>query len=294
MLCAHFFARKLNMRNPTPPPKKALIFAHFDKVGGLREDSLKFLTHCARKGYRTILVSTNLNDESIGRLPSDVEVITRENVGYDFFSYRTGIFRLMGVSEARLGQVDPEEWNSLVSTTGIDKLILVNSSFLIADPSRLTNIIDAEQTANISGITISGEVSTHIQSYFLSFQAQTVASACFIEWWRKMIPISERERVIQEYEIGLTTWFLDHGKTIGSAFSPSFLDRTRAALSTRQRAKPFSASPIIRWRAINPTMFFWYALWRKYSIVKIELFERNPHSFNLSILFKDPLFREPT
>lgn len=281
-------------KNNEPRDIKAIdvaILAHFDPHGDLREDLVSLLHACVEQDIRVIVVSTNLCETNLKKIPKQVKVITRANYGYDFYSYKYGIAALLNVAIDSLSDDLSWDWGNNIFRGQIRKLTLLNSSFYIGSPKKITAAISAPQTTDLEGLTFSEEISPHIQSFFVSFNESTLNAKAFRAWWQKMIPISERQAVIEQYELGMTKWFQGHGHTIGAMYHPSVLDTLRSAFSNRRKREFLNKSIIKNKRKLNPTMYFWFGLWQRFSIAKIELIERNPLQFNLKPLFKDPIFR---
>jgi hypothetical protein len=267
------------------------ILAHFDPHGELREDLVSLLHACVEQDIRVIVVSTNLSETNLKKIPQQVKVIRRANYGYDFYSYKYGIAALLNVAMERLSDDLSWHWENNIFQGRIRKLTLLNSSFYIGSPRKITAAISAPQTTDLQGLTFSEEISPHIQSFFVGFNERTLNAKAFRSWWQNMTPISERQAVIEQYELGMTKWFQGHGHTIGAMYHPSLLDTLRSAFSNRRKREFLNKSIIKNKRKLNPTMYFWFGLWQRFSIAKIELIERNPLQFNLKPLFKDPIFR---
>jgi hypothetical protein len=283
-----------NFKNARPCHEKSThvaILAHFDTYGDIRDDLVAFANACLRDSIRLILVSTNLSARSREKIPAGVEVITRANFGYDFYSYKYGIAALLNVTADQLSDDSSWDWDQDAFQGRIDKLTLLNSSFYIGSPEKITAAIRSKQETDLQGLTFSKEISPHIQSFFISFNERTLRSETFRSWWQKMTPISERQAVIDAYEIGMTSWFMNAGHSAGAMYQPSMLDTLRSAFSNRPKRKFFNRRIFKEKDKLNPTMYFWPGLWRKFSIVKIELIERNPLQFDLRPLLKDPAFQ---
>jgi rhamnosyltransferase len=75
--------------------KHALIIAHYHREGKIRTDTVDAIKLFSGVFDRVILVSTNLQDAEKAKIHQDCEVIVRENVGYDFYSYRQGLLKIL-------------------------------------------------------------------------------------------------------------------------------------------------------------------------------------------------------
>jgi rhamnosyltransferase len=227
--------------------RRAFVLAHYDPAGRVARHLRNLVAHLASMG-RVVFVSTNLDGEARRTLEAPgVEVITRPNEGYDFYSYRRGI-------------------EALGDLSAIDALTVLNSSFVCVDPPTLTRRFFARSRPDVDvlGITSNYEYAAHLQSYWISFETRGVLdSPAFSAFWREMEPLSDRDRVIPRYEVGLSHAMHKAGFRLASAFSP-----------------PAAQKPPYR----NPTHVFWDALFAQFAILKIELLRRNPFRMDLSRL----------
>jgi rhamnosyltransferase len=225
-------------------PRRAFVVAHYDPAGRVARHLRDLVAHLATLG-RVVFVSTELADAAARELAGGVEVMTRPNEGYDFYSYKRGI-------------------ESLGSLAAFDTLTVLNSSFVCLDPARLTSRFFSRSRPDIDvlGLTANFEYAAHLQSYWISFEGRGVLdSPAFAHWWSGMEPISDREHVIARYEVGLSHALRAAGFTLASAFSPP----TQARVAHR-----------------NPTHVFWEALMEEFAILKLELLRTNPFGMDLA------------
>ena len=228
-----------------PSPRRAFVVAHYDPAGRVALHLRELVAHLRTLG-RVVFVSTNLADAA-RNLGDGVEVITRPNEGYDFFSYKRGI-------------------EALGDLSSIDTLTVLNSSFVCLEPTRLTQRFFARSRPEIDvlGLTANFEGAPHLQSYWISFEGRRVLDApAFARWWTDMEPVSDRELVISRYEVGLSHALKAAGFTLASAFSA-----------------PVPPGTAHR----NPTHLFWEALLEEFAIVKLELLRTNPFRMDLGKL----------
>lgn len=142
---------------------------------------------------QTIFVSTNLNPSYTKTLSPYAKIITRPNLGYDFSSYKLGIENIKDIES-------------------LDRLLLLNSSFVTLDPEKLlANFLAIPQSPALRGLTKSYDNAPHIQSFWLSFESQAlIGSNVFKEWWANVIPLATKDEIIRNYEIGMSKWFAYH------------------------------------------------------------------------------------
>jgi lipopolysaccharide biosynthesis protein len=246
--------------------KIAFVIAHYHVDGVISKGLVKLLGLISRGDNEVIFVSTNVRQEYLDLLPLATRVITRENIGYDFYSYKLGI-------------------EAIRNLDSFDRLIILNTSFAILEPQKLCNAIYAEpgRKADVLGLTASTEGSLHAQSYFISFARNVFTSASFRDWWSAMLPISERQKVIENYEIGMSKYFLAQGFSVDGIHRPRAGQKIRAICRAVWKVGPHYLRSS---RKLNPTHFMWDYLLEEFGIVKLELLFKNPRRMNLSPLMK--------
>ena len=259
-------------------PLQAAVIAHYHAEGRLPRHLLALVSALADRVGRIVFVSTGLSDAAMAELEPLATVIRRENVGYDFWSYKLGI-------------------DALGDRSGLQRLVLVNSSFIGVDPDKVcTAMLPAPAGNALRGLSLSQEHGRHVQSYCLSFEGrELIGSARFAEWWQTMTPISDREQVIARYERGMSAWFADAGVPLKAAFVPDRNDLLVAlcraignsSFDGRTFLKPDHASDRVRLdldmaRKLNPCHYLWDRLYDRFGILKIELLRDNPTQQSLA------------
>ncbi|MBT4522069.1 MAG: hypothetical protein HOC23_18880 [Halieaceae bacterium] len=172
---------------------RCCVFAHFDQDDKVDEYVLYYLSQLLENVDNLQFVTTSkLSQSDLDRLKTlGVNVIQRDNVGYDFFSYKTGLEAL---------------------TMDYDEVVLCNDSvygpfFNLSDLFRKMANVECD----FWGVTESYEIAHHLQSYFLVFRQSVIDAPSFWEFWRTMEILSDRRQVIQSYEIGLSQKLLSRG-----------------------------------------------------------------------------------
>jgi lipopolysaccharide biosynthesis protein len=265
----------------------AVVLAHFHPHGRLERHLTEFVEFLASRTGRIVFVSTGLRQQGARYLEGRVRLIVRENVGYDFWSYRVGIDALGDLRSFR-------------------RLWILNSSFLILDPERLcSRLLDEDHTGDLIGITMSNEHLPHVQSYSVVFQgARVIQSHAFSSWWSQMVPISDRIQVILRYELGMSRHFGSAGFGLGSAFAVSRREALQALLRSidarKLRIPPGGQGTfyldVSQGFALNATHYCCERLLAELGIVKLDLVRSNPHKLDLRDLLVelkgDPHHRE--
>ena len=257
-------------------PRRACVFAHYDPRGEVADYVLYYLDALASEVEELVLVSTAaLNAsarEQLARRP--IQLIVRENRGYDFCSYRAGIDEL--------------------DVAQFDELVICNDS--VFGPFRpLSELFRraASSSANLLGLTASTEIAFHLQSYFLVFRSPLLSSTCFTDFWKELEPLGDKQQIIEEQEVGLTQFFLSRGYTVDAIYDRKGKDSPQRVL----RASTYYGDALRRrwrdpefWRAVrqvlfrgrrlgvNPTHADWRYLLEElaFPFLKIELLRDNP------------------
>jgi Rhamnan synthesis protein F len=253
----------------TAEPERALVLAHYHARGLLRSDTLNLLGVALDRYRRVILVSTCLAGTELARVPRGVEVHSRTNVGYDFYSYRHGILELL--SDAGTG-------------AGLAEIWLMNSSFICLHPGRflerLCRTIDDQ--ADCFGLVRSLEVAEHIQSYVVILKRHVFRDPAVRDWWLKMLPLNERTQVIQAYEIGLSQMLL----RLGYRIRPAYDHRANISADVLRLSQAHAVDPVELNARLNPSHFHWWNLLQEFATLKIEVFRSNPFQLNLRPLLE--------
>lgn len=167
--------------------KRLCVFAHYDKDGIVDDYVHYYLKSLLQVCSKLIFVSVSVNNtEDIKRLESlGIEVIVRDNVGYDFYSYKTGL--------------EKENINQY------DEVIICNDSVYGPTQSLESYFLSMKSNpADFWGFTESHNKHIHIQSYFMVFRKNVLTSNIFQQFWRKLKVLNNKEDIISNYEIGLS------------------------------------------------------------------------------------------
>ncbi len=246
------------------------VFAHFDPGGQVAPHVERYLAALRDVVDRVVIVSTaELDDAGRATLAAHGELVERENVGYDFYSWKTGLDHA-------------GDWGAF------DRVLICNDS--VVGPTRpFAEILGpgAPKDADFWGMTSSNEISPHVQSWFVVFERPVIASGLLHGFWRAMEPVSNRFVVIRRYEVGLSKLLLTGGLRMGS-----YLRLTpRAAVTAELRhrlaldrlpAKQRPARPrfvrSLREPTWNPTYVLWDSVFDgRLPFVKLEILRDDPY-----------------
>lgn len=181
---------------------RALVFAHYDRDGLVDEYVCEALRRYRRLMQRVVVVSA-----SASRLPASAEslvdhFISRDNVGYDFCSWRMGIEAL-----GPIGQ--------------FDEVIFANDSvygplFDVEPALADRRIADADlwgMCLSEQGTKRRGKRAScpHVQSWFFAMRGPVLQSDAFRQFWGSVVPLENKDDIVDRYEIGMTEHFTRAG-----------------------------------------------------------------------------------
>lgn len=266
--------------NPMVEENRAIIFAHYDIDGKVHLDTIDLVKELVNYSAELIFVSTNISDDFFDVLSKYCKVIRRENYGYDFWSYKVGL-------------------DNISNRQKISNILFLNNSFVVTDPIKFCEEYFAlkKNKDSLFGLTISNQISTHIQSYWIEFVGKNlINSKDFHEWWSKMIPISDATDVIINYEIGISQNFISKGYELNSLFVPNSNEKLIASMRSIVNYHYLLNEDFVKEELVsidinlaknlNPTSLLWYELLEKFHFVKIKTMKSSNHDFTEYLLKK--------
>lgn len=255
------------------------IFAHYDR-DNLVDQYVWYLLNSLKEAanFSLFVTTSEISSKDIADLKRICStVIIRQNTGYDFASWKSGI-------------------QSIENIDDFDELILCNDS-VYGPFYPLAPIFDAmsQRECDFWGMTDSYEIAYHLQSYFLVFKKKVIVSTAFKEFWESVHDEETKTEVIKRYEVGLTKHLLSAGfkATAYAPYSFSTLAVLRAkalwvlrhpSLALKALTTTGSRNVYTGYTTANPTHFFWKELIVKYKMpfLKVELLRDNPLGINIS------------
>ncbi len=193
---------------------KVAIIAHHHHTATWDDNILAILS-CVQKTVNQVVLVTSRED--MPKLPaafSNVTLIRRPNIGYDFYSYRVGLTYVLKQHHK------------------IDGVFLINSSFVLLHSKRFSKLLSAMQQetkqSTIRGVVDSHERAWHLHSYLIYFDLNQLPPGWLQAFFENVQPKNSKSDVIMAYEVGL-------GRAI-----------TRANISTDVLFKPSAQA---YWRA---------------------------------------------
>lgn len=180
--------------------KRLAVFVHYDKYGILDPYVEFYLEKLKEVVDDIVFITTSILDEpSLHKVKNLCDkVISRENVGYDFMSYKIGL--------------------SAYELSNYDEVLICNDS--VYGPFCPLDVLMkkmARESCDYWGITESFQFAHHLQSYFLVFKKKALLSNVFRSFWDNVKVIESKADLILEYEIGLSQQFSAAGLVQGVA-----------------------------------------------------------------------------
>jgi len=256
---------------------RAIIFVHYDRDNVIDDYVYYYLKELQKNASHLIFVSTaQLLEKDMNSLSHYCDkVIIRENLGYDFMSYKTG-----------LNSFDYEAY---------DEVVICNDS-VYGPLYPLKHIFEDMDShpCDVWGITDNTDFYYHLQSYFIVFKKNVIKSSAFKSFWEQVKVLNDKDDIIQKYEIGLTKVLLDNGfsSSVYTKFQPTNIQKiniflkkfTPSKIINKMTAILSGQDKLIRIGKVNTTHHFWKEILisGKVPFIKIELLRDNPMKMNIN------------
>ena len=175
---------------------RALVFAHYDRDGVFDEHVIHALREYRRLVDTLVVVSTTA--ASPGPLTGLVDhFIARDNVGYDFCSWRAGLAALPCVAQfAEVICANDSVYGPLFDLAPVfDDVRITNADFW--------GMCLSEQGTKRRGRT----TCPHLQSWFFAMRRPLLESEAFSTFWNSVEPLAHKDDIIDRYEIGMSEHF---------------------------------------------------------------------------------------
>lgn len=257
--------------------KRAVILAHFDRDGLIDP-----YVAAAAVAYRRVADHLVLVSSSAATLPANLagvvdRFIARDNVGYDFGSWRAGL-------------------HALGDPTAFGEILFVNDS-VYGPLFDLAPTLSGKATAAADawGMVLSSARADHVQSWFFAARETVIRSPEFARFWEAAGTELPKDEIIRRCEIGQSEVLRDAGFDVVGVY-----DDRSYPLATRADIQPHLAftSPGRSWRLMrktlpwrapfDPSLLFYRRLWAAgVPYVKRRLFEVNPYGLDLGLVADD-------
>lgn len=257
--------------------KRAIVFVHYDRDDMVDDYLYYYLKELGKNASHLVFVSTSkLSNRDIDILSTYCDkVIIRDNVGYDFMSYKVGL--------------------ESFKYRDYDELVICNDS-VYGPLYPLEELFSSMQNKKCDfwGITDNTEIGYHLQSYFLVVNKNVISSSVFKKFWEDVRILNDKNKIIQKYEIGFTQLLIEYGFTpsVCTSFSPTFMQKlsvfknkfTPMKIIKKITSILSGKSTLSYINKINITHFFWKELLSHGNVpfIKIELLRDNPMKVDIN------------
>ena len=264
-----FFTKRYKMN-------RAIVFVHYDRHNIVDPYVYHYLEELQKNASHITFVSTaKLQEEDIKTLSNYCsEVIVRENIGYDFMSYKVG-----------LESFDYKTY---------DEVLICNDS-VYGPLYPMQQLFEAMQAKKCDfwGITDNTDMGYHIQSYFMLVKKSVLQSSAFEKFWDNVEILHNKDEIIQRYEIGFSQSLINEGfiPAISTQFQATALQKisifiakfTPTKIIRKVKSLLLGQAQIIRIGKINTTHYFWKELLLEGDVpfIKIELLRDNPMNVDI-------------
>jgi len=195
--------------------QKWCVYSHYDQDDEIQDFVLETIQRLAGNNLNIVFVSTSKIEScsNLNKLSTFCHtIIERDNIGYDFGSYKTGIFHIHELDK------NPQF------------LIITNDS-VYGPLFPIDNIIRNASEYDLYGITDSIDGAYHIQSYFIIYNNNVLRSDHFWNFWNSVELIDKKTKdfkleIIKRYEIGGSQFFIKNGYKLGAEFAIDALIRS--------------------------------------------------------------------
>ena len=220
--------------------KMLCIFSHYDKDNIIDDYVVHYLTELKKLECDILFISTseNMPESEVNKISSlCYQVIVKQNIGYDFGAWRTGIEIISDKLEK------------------YEQLILCNDSVYapLFDLNEMFRQMDKK--FDFWGITDNYQHRHHIQSYFIVFTKKVFLEKYFLDFWKNIKVFKYKENIVKNYEIGLTKLLRDKKCNYGVYCPSSFGDKKNSTHYYWKKLILEQKAPIIKIELLrdNPT-----------------------------------------
>jgi rhamnosyltransferase len=247
-----------------------IVFATYQEVPKNDPHLQSILNLTSKYADELCVVSTS---EILQSPISNCVYIERPNLGYDLYSYKVG-------------------YEHLIKNPEIDKIIFINSSFLVSDfavfSSFLKDFIQELSESEFVGVSQSRQFGNHFQTYFFGIQIRQ-DQVWFQNWMDSLRTYDTKFNLIFEGEIGLSKKLNKHRVPCKSMLSRKELNSIEALINfyryQRKQRSFLGSLKNLLFLGPNPVHASFAVLERRTGIVKKELLQTNPYGLDLNVLF---------
>jgi lipopolysaccharide biosynthesis protein len=250
---------------------KSLLIAHYHSEGKIREDLCNFIKKASKSFNNIIFISTKLNKIEKIKIDKYALIISRPNYGYDFYSYKIGLAKLLKENKKK---------NEVI--------FFIGSNLIFINPTKLLNQIDSNLKIKkkIHGLSKSWEIEEHLQTDMISIPTKYFYNKNFYNWWKKIKKFKKRSTIIGKYELGFSQFLNKNNIEYDCFFKDNINDYPNNILKLFKKKIENIFFKNIKIYKKNPTHFYWKRILNKFGVIKIDLIKTNSNNVDIENLKK--------
>jgi lipopolysaccharide biosynthesis protein len=249
------------------------VVAHYDYISKFSDSFCVTVNTLLIECSLVIVVSTSPKCPVSPWATDRVMVISRPNIGYDFFSYKVGI--------------------DLAVNFQPQTLILTNSSYVVTHSTRFLGAIrmsiELSKINGLVGFTSSRQHYRHLQSYFFCLNSSVFKANFFQSWVDEIWPVDSKLALIQKYELSFTRIVEKNGFAATAIFqttiSECFFAWIKFVRARSREKRSHGLMALLKPCQFNPTLAQAVLVSKQIGIAKIECLTKNPDRINLLDLY---------
>lgn len=263
--------------------RPAAIYAHYAEDKTFSDCDSQIINCLAERFKKVVVVSTSMKLPIERVFPKNVQVISRQNFGYDFLSYKIGL--------ATLGTI-----NKYSGVLFLNSSIYLTSKELFE--KTLQETIEASSKFGAVGLTKSDQIKRHLQSYWMMLSTEVLMNPQIRGFWQHVSPVDSKWEIITSYEIGLSQALENASIPFRAIYNPNQLMcrlqnivlnariKIDACAHSAVESRSGNARPRVRGRLLgvlkpNLTHLRAVEISKNYGFIKKEVLFRNPLGIRL-------------
>jgi lipopolysaccharide biosynthesis protein len=257
---------------------RALIYVHYDRDGIVDPHVEYALAQYRPHVDHMVFVSPSVRELTPKQKGLVDDFVPRENIGYDFGSWRDGLLSL-----------DADRY---------EEIVFANDSVYgpLWSPGPVLEF-GLERNLDFWGMVMSdqtvtpGVASPHVQSWFFAARKKLIQSEAFQSFWQRIEPVGTKREIIQRFEVGLSNSVREAGFQLGAIYEKKEDPWTRFKTAINESSlTDFSRTLRLLRRSVrsnrNPCEGDWESvLGCGVPFVKVSLFRLNPYGRKLERVF---------
>lgn len=235
------------------------IFVGFDATAHVAPYVEAYLKALHGEGFDIIFVQSSDQAPSADAykviLPYCRQIVNRENIGYDFLSWKVGLDSVPDLSRYQKLLLTND---SIVGPFAPLKPILADMD---RDPQALWSMTDCSETGT-----------RHAQSYFLYLDRIVFTKSFFKRFWDSVRVLNYKWQIVVQYEVGFSVAATAAGVPLRAAFPYEKIKELCLA-----KGEDFQFWAEMRKEPLNPTLYSWDVLLGElgFPFMKTELLRSN-------------------